>query len=232
MHRMSAMDNPASPISHHWLDSSHISFGVVTAGLARKTWQLEGSFFNGREPDEDRWDIEHPNLDSYSGRFTWSPTENLTAQVSHGWIDSPEELHPEHHLRRTTASLLHLAKLSNTTHLATTLGWGRNDHGHGPANAYLVESSYMAETFSIFARAEYVEKTGEELALAPPDRKIPVRQLTLGATRELVHGRPWQLAVGASMSWSFVSNDVERDYENRPIGAWLFLRVRPPAMHH
>ena len=57
MHRMSAMDNPAAPVSHHWLDSSHITFGVLTAGIAQKTWQLEGSYFNGREPDEDRWDI-------------------------------------------------------------------------------------------------------------------------------------------------------------------------------
>ena len=33
-HRVSSMLNPVAPISHHWLDSSHISFGVVTAGLA------------------------------------------------------------------------------------------------------------------------------------------------------------------------------------------------------
>jgi len=27
-HRTSAMDNPAAPISHHWMDSTHISFGL------------------------------------------------------------------------------------------------------------------------------------------------------------------------------------------------------------
>ena len=33
MHRMSIMDSPEAPITHHWLDSTHITFGVVTAGL-------------------------------------------------------------------------------------------------------------------------------------------------------------------------------------------------------
>lgn len=231
-HRMSAMDNPAAPISHHWLDSTHISFGVLTAGFARKTWQLEGSFFNGREPDEDRWGVDVNRLDSYSGRFTWNPTDTLSAQVSYGWLDSPEELHPEDHLRRTTASVLHLFTLPDKSHVATTVGWGRNDHGHGATNAYLLEPAYMAKRYSVFGRAEYVEKIGEELNLHPRDRKIPVKQITVGATRELVHDRPWQLALGGSVTWSFMPRDLEADYGRRPIGFWLFLRLRPATMKH
>lgn len=231
-HRMSAMDNPVAPISHHWLDSTHISFGVLTAGFARKTWQLEGSFFNGREPDEDRWGIDVGRLDSYSGRFTWNPTETLSAQVSYGWLDSPEELHPEDHLRRTTASVIHLAKLSEKAHVATTLAWGRNDHGHGATDAFVIEPSYMTEKFSVFGRAEYVEKIGDELELLPGDRKIPVKQLSIGGTHELVRGRPWQLAVGGSVTWSFMPRDLDAEYGRRPIGFWLFLRLRPAAMKH
>ncbi len=33
MHRPSAMDDPDAPIGHHWQDSTHITFGVATAGL-------------------------------------------------------------------------------------------------------------------------------------------------------------------------------------------------------
>ncbi|HYC69856.1 MAG TPA: hypothetical protein VEB66_01530 [Opitutaceae bacterium] len=231
-HRMSAMENPAAPISHHWIDSSHISFGVLTAGIARGPWQIEGSWFNGREPDEDRWDIEKPNLDSHSGRLSWNPSAAWSLQVSHGYLDSPEELHPEEHLRRTTASVMNLHKLGNGRHLATTLAWGRNDHGHQPTDAFLLETAYMAAPYSIFARAEHVEKTGEELAVLPDDRIIRVRQLSAGFTREIVSGRPYQLALGASATYSIVPDDLDAIYGKNPIGFWIFLRLRPAAMSH
>ena len=230
-HRMSAMDNPAAPISHHWLDSTHISFGVITAGFAQKTWQLEGSWFNGREPDDDRWDIEKPKLDSYSGRLTWNPTPEWSAQVSHGYLKSPEELHPDESVRRTTASIMHLTKLTDATHLTTTIGWGRND-GDQATNAFLIEPSYMTETYTVFARAEYVQKTGEELGLLPDDRKIAVTQFTLGASRELVKNRSYQLAFGASATYSWKPGDLDGLYGDNPIGYWIFLRLRPSAMGH
>lgn len=232
MHRMSAMDNPTAPISHHWLDSSHISFGVLTGGVAQKTWQVEGSWFNGREPDEDRWDIEHPNLDSYSGRFTWNPTAAWSAQVSHGYMKSPEELHPREHVRRTTASVINLMKLPGGAHLATTAAWGRNDTGHDKGDAFLLETSYMMDHMSVFARAESVEKTGEELDLFPADRVIRVKQLSLGATHELLPKRPYQLALGGAVTWSFQPTDLDRVYGKNPIGFWIFLRLRPAAMAH
>lgn len=230
-HRLSAMDNPAAPISHHWLDSTHISFGVVTLGVARKTWQLEGSWFNGREPDEDRWDIDSPELDSYSGRFTWNPTADWSAQFSHGYLDSPEELHPEESARRTTASLMHLTKLTNGGHFATTFGWGQNDHGEA-THAFLIEPSYMMDRYTVFGRAEYVQKTGEELGLPSADRTIGVKQLTLGASRELVNARPYQLALGASLTYTFKPGDLDATYGRKPVGVWIFLRLRPAAMEH
>ncbi len=230
-HRMSAMDNPAAPISHHWLDSSHISFGVLTAGWIHDKWQLEGSWFNGREPDQNRWDIEHPKLDSYSGRFTWNPTPAWSAQVSYGYMKSPEELHPEDPVRRTTVSVMNLTKLSGERNVATTVAWGRNDE-HGFSGAYLVESDFMTHSFSIFGRAEYVEKTGDELALLPSDRIIPVKQFSVGATRELVRGKPYQLALGGSVSYSIKPDDLDQLYGKHPLGYWIFLRLRPAAMEH
>ncbi len=58
MHREAIMDSPEAPITHHWLDSTHISFGVVTAGLVLDRVKVEASRFNGREPDQHRWNIE------------------------------------------------------------------------------------------------------------------------------------------------------------------------------
>ena len=224
------MDNPAAPISHHWLDSTHISFGVLTAGFARKTWQLEGSWFNGHEPDDDRWDIERPKLDAYSARFTWNPTSEWSAQVSHGHLKNPEELHPGD-VRRTTASIINSTKLSEGHYFATTLAWGRNDTGEA-TDAFLIEPCLMLEKYTLFARAEYVEKTGEELGVLPDDRKIAVKQLTLGASRELLAHRPYQLSLGASVTYSFKPADLDSRYGRNPVGFWIFLRLRPAAMEH
>lgn len=77
-HRISALPNPIAPIGHHWLDATHISFGVATAGLYGRTWKIEGSLFNGRERDENRYDLDLGALDSYSGRIWLSPSPRRT----------------------------------------------------------------------------------------------------------------------------------------------------------
>ena len=41
-HRMSSMPNPLAPISHHWLDATHITFGVVTAGISSRSVESRG----------------------------------------------------------------------------------------------------------------------------------------------------------------------------------------------
>ena len=104
MHRLSAMDDPDAPISHHWQDSTHITFGVATLGAQWRNVKVEGSIFTGREPDENRYDFDRPRFDSFSGRISWNPTQNLALQFSHGYIKSPEALHPETKIHRTTAS--------------------------------------------------------------------------------------------------------------------------------
>lgn len=231
-HRPSAMDNPAAPISHHWLDSTHIAFGVVTAGIAHDTWQLEGSWFNGREPDEHRWNIDLAEPDSYSGRFTWNPTPEWSGQVSVGHLKSPEALHPDEDVWRTTASVMHLKKLGGERSIATTLGWGVNDTDHDSSQAVLLESNLNTGGTNIFGRAEYVEKTAEELDLTSTDQKWGVTQFSLGASRELVTHRPWQLALGGAVTYSVAPQSLDAIYGDHPVGFWIFLRLRPAAMEH
>src|SRR4029077_8118508 len=89
MHRLSGEDNPLAPIGHHWMDSTHITYGVMTGGTVWKNLKLEGSSFRGREPDEHHWNIEEPKLDSYSGRLSYNPTKNGSSQVSYGFLHSP-----------------------------------------------------------------------------------------------------------------------------------------------
>ncbi len=126
MHRFSGMDIPEAPISHHWLDSTHIAFGVVTGGLTWHGFKLDASAFRGREPDEHRWNIERPKLDSYSGRVQYNPTADWSLQVSVGHLNSPEELEPEVDLWRSTASVSYNRRRPDGA-WQTTLAWGRND---------------------------------------------------------------------------------------------------------
>lgn len=82
MHREAILDSPEAPITHHWLDSTHISFGVITGGIVLDQVKLEVSRFNGREPDQSRWNIETGPLDSTAVRLSWNPTTNLALQGS------------------------------------------------------------------------------------------------------------------------------------------------------
>ena len=106
MHRFSGVNVPIAPITHHWLDSTHISYGVLTGGAVVDRVKVEASAFRGREPDENRWNIESPKLDSHSFRLSVNPTDRWALQVSYGRLHSPEQLEPDVNQDRITASAM------------------------------------------------------------------------------------------------------------------------------
>src|SRR5581483_8945649 len=89
-HRLSGMPDPIAPIAHHWLDSTHVSFGVITAGVYGRRWKAESSLFNGREPDEHRTNFDFGALDSYSARAWLVATPRLVFQLSAGHLKDAE----------------------------------------------------------------------------------------------------------------------------------------------
>jgi hypothetical protein len=107
MHRTAAMDSPEAPISHHWFDSTHVTFGVVTGGFTWDRWKVEASAFRGREPDQNRWDIETGELDSRAARISFNPTANWSLQASWADITSPEALEPLVDEQRVSLSALY-----------------------------------------------------------------------------------------------------------------------------
>ncbi|PWF43923.1 hypothetical protein C7C56_020160 [Massilia glaciei] len=159
MHRFSGMDNPEAPLTHHWLDSTHITFGVLTVGYVRGNVKAEVSAFNGREPDQNRWNLEVRPIDSASARLSWNPTPQWALQISHGWLDSPELLKPDTSLKRTTASVSYQQDVANRP-LQTTFAWGRNSKDPGMAtDGFLLESAVrIGGATTLFGRAESVEK--------------------------------------------------------------------------
>src|SRR5436190_1110089 len=155
MHRPSAADNPTAPLGHHTFDSTHISFGVITAAVDHGPFVLEGSVFNGREPDDHRWDFDFAPLDSFSGRVWYRPTDEWEFQVSSGRLKHPEELEPGN-IVRTTASAS-WTRLNGAAISAVTMAFGRNDTDHGARHALLVEGARHADLNTVYGRFEAVQ---------------------------------------------------------------------------
>ncbi len=236
MHRPSAMDDPDAPIGHHWQDSTHVTFGVATAGLVWRNIKIEGSIFTGREPDEDRYDFDQPEFDSYSGRLSWNPTRNLAMQVSYGYIKSPEAFDPELNRHRTTASIIYNLPLGRDRNWANTFVWGQNnDTGQGKTQSFLVESDYQRGRDTVYFRWERVEKSGEELVLkaAADARVFPVGAYTLGYVRDLSRGKGLDIGLGTQFTINRQPDTLDRYYgDDLGYAFQFFLRIRPSLHAH
>lgn len=233
MHRFSGVTNPEAPITHHWLDSTHVTFGVATAGVIYRGLKFEGSIFTGREPDQNRWDIERPRMDSWSVRTTVNPTANLSAQLSHGFLKSPEGLHPEEDVRRTSASVTWNLPLGVDSNWQSTFAWGRNDptggHHDFTTDAFLLDSAVQVGRWTAFARAENVDKDelfgdeddGDPLA----GRVFNVSKLSLGGYHSLPIGKV-ALDLGGLLSKYDLPRNIQPRYGSDPTSFMLFTRLR------
>jgi hypothetical protein len=230
MHRASAMENPMSSLAHHTLDSTHIAFGVATGAVDHGPWTIEASVFNGREPDEDRWDFDFGALDSYSGRLWFRPHTEWEFQFSSGRLKEPEELgHGD--IVRTTASASWL-KHNGENFTAATAAYGVNNSEDANRGALLLEATRRAGRYSIYGRLEFVEVESGVLLDDPTlghDVKDTVAALTLGAVRELTRWRSFEGGVGAAATFYGVPDRLMRSHGERPVSFQVFFRVRPAA---
>lgn len=220
-HRASAMDIPDAPITHHWLDSTHITFGVLTAGFVHDDWKLEVSQFTGREPDQNRYDFDPIQLDSTSARVSWNPDPHWSLQVSWGHLDSPEQLMPKVNENRTTASATYVSKIGDGI-LAATLAWGLKQESDGTdLNGVLLEGEYRVDPWTVFARTEW-EKNSELDALG---RKRSVGELTLGGIHDWPVAEHFKLGLGALYAFDFTRSVIVPPYDNAPHGFMAFVRL-------
>jgi hypothetical protein len=231
-HRISAMPNPIAPITHHWFDATHVTFGVATAGVYGKRWKAETSVFNGREPDEDRAGFDFGALDSFSGRVSFLPADRWALQVSAGRLNEAEAGHdggPRVDLTRVTASATYHRIPRPGSIWASTVGWGMNRESEGTAtNALLAETNItLDERDSWFGRFELSGKSGHDLAIESED-VFTVAKLEAGYTRYLAPWNGWTPGVGAAVSAGIVPASLEPLYGNRVnAGVAVFFNVRP-----
>jgi hypothetical protein len=225
MHRGSAKLNPEAPITHHWFDSSHITYGVATIGFASPKIQIEGSLFTGREPDERRWNIEKPRFDSWSVRATWNPSANWAVQASTGRLKTPEfSVHPDEDEQRTTASV-HYA---NGSGLSAMLGYSAKHRIPGPTlSAWLAEANWDIDTHhTLFGRFENVKNDELFPNSLDPLHEVPFRvsKLQLGYAYRLPLTGPVNLALGGSLSAFAKPAALDTAYGKNPMGFTLFAR--------
>ena len=233
-HRVSAMPNPIAPITHHWLDSTHVSFGVVTGGMYGKRWKAEASLFNGREPDENRKDFDFGALDSVSGRVWFVPTSNVVLQVSGGHLteaEAGEGAEPRRDVDRVTASMT-FHRLSAGRVAASTLAWGRNvELGHG-TNALLLETNLtLNDRDTWFGRLEVAQKTAHDLDVPATRETFTVSKIQGGYARYVRATSSFKAGLGAAISVGVVPGDLVPIYGRRVNpGVAVFLTLRPAML--
>jgi plastocyanin len=234
VHRLSAMNNPDAPIGHHWQDSTHITWGVLTAGYNFGKFKFEASAFKGEEPDENRWNFDAPKLNSFSARVSWNPTKEWAFQISHGYLRNPEPGERELKiLRRTTASAIYNKNFSENKNWASSFVWGQNYAEGERTNAFLFESNYDFYKNSIFGRLERVQKNSHELALpAPhPEGNFWVGAYSLGYLRELYQTKDLNIGLGAQVTFYQNPASLSSFYGGTNHQGWqVFLRFRSGKM--
>jgi hypothetical protein len=235
MHRASAAELPMAPLSHHLQDSTHTSFGVLTTGLtfdgSSAGFKIEGSVFNGREPDEKRYSIQFAPLNSWSARLSVAVFKNWTAQYSYGRLENPEALEPGSQ-RRQTASVEYVRSFTKGS-WATSVIWGRvhkpfDDHH---LNSYLLETTanFMVRNY-LFSRMELVDKD-ELFPNNPLLSSYRIGAYTFGGDRDLIQSRLWHLALGADFTFYSKPSTLDSTYGKDPVSFQIFLRLRP-TLHH
>jgi hypothetical protein len=240
-HRMSASENPSATLAHHLQDSTHISFGVLTTGFTYRWFKLEGSIFNGREPDENRYDFDAHKWNSRSARLWFMPNNNWAFQISHGFLRSPEGQEPDADVRRTTASVQYNRPFERGN-WASAFVWGRNhltEHGEiRNTNSYTAESTvqFLDKNY-VYTRLELVDK--DELLRASDRALLGITQdhpsfrigaYTFGGVRDLWATDKVQFGIGSDLTFYSKPSILDAIYGNNPVSWKLFFRIRPGKM--
>jgi hypothetical protein len=225
MHRLSIMDSPEAPITHHWLDSTHITFGVLTAGVVLGDVKVEASRFNAREPDQHRWNIETGPLDSTAVRLSWNPTRTLSLQASWGRFVAPEQLEPGENQTRWSASAIYTRPLGRGGWWSSTLAWGRRSADGANLDALALESAAGLGLWTVFGRAEWTENNELVPALGHHGPAYGVGKVSLGAIRDVRVAPHLRVGLGGLYAVNFVPRPLQALYAGDPDGAMLFIRL-------
>lgn len=225
--RFSSEYIPETPITHHWIDSCHITFGVITAGwVYNNIFKLELSGFNGREPSEHRWRMERPKINSYSVRFSLNPTENFAFQASYGFLKSREKLEPNVNTKRWVVSGMYNKAWENGNVQATAIvGVNKDEPGHTLPAISVEATAELYLRHLCFVRFETVKKDDLFVSPSPLATTVfTVHKLTVGYVFEWITG-PLKWGLGGLIDFPIVPPRIANKYGSDTSFA-LFLQTK------
>ena len=230
MHRPSAIENPQAPLSHHYLDASHITPGVVSIGVERSGFKVEAGAFHGREPDEDRLDLDTAALDSYAVRASWADGP-WSFQISGGHLKTPETTSPYNQDRWTASASFF--KGDERHSIAWTAAFGQNREVFGNLEAYLFEATRRSGKNAVYGRAETVAKDildagFHPIGVAHTHRQSQIGAITAGFIRDVAAPSWGTFGIGGDVTGYYVPDNLSESYGS-PVSFHVFVRYRGRA---
>jgi hypothetical protein len=230
MHRASAVENPQAPLSHHYLDSTHVTPGVISIGVERSGFSVEAGAFHGQEPDEDRLDLDTAKLDSYGGRGAWADGP-WAFQISAAHLKTPERKSPYDENRITASASFFKGDEQHS--LAWMAAFGQNRDVFGNLEAYLLEATQRAGKHAFYGRAEYVAKDildagFHPIGIAHTHRQSPVGAVTAGFVRDVAMPAWGTFGIGGDITGYLVPENLEESYGS-PASFHVYVRYRGRA---
>jgi hypothetical protein len=230
MHRASSAENPTAPLSHHIFDSTHIADGVVLGRLDRGRLSVEGSIFRGREPDEDRYDVDLGALDSWSTRVWLRPTPAWTIQGSYGFLHEPEQLEPGDQQRTNASASWFRQRGSGYSAVTAAVGW--NARPFSTVHSVLVEGTHHFGRTSIYGRAEDTTVETEILLFPenlhrphPGELVDPIAAFTAGTVRDVARAKGLVFGVGGDVTFYRLPPLLQITHDAHPVSFHVFLRI-------
>ena len=207
----------------------------MTIGVDHGPWVVEGSVFNGREPDQNRWDLDFGPMDSFSGRVWYRPNDEWEFQASSGRLVSPEQLEPGVNVVRSTVSGSWTQR-NGASIASVTTGFGVNNTSNpGTRNAFFIEGARHADLNTFYSRFEAVQvetvllETGEIVEGPLANLKNTVLAFTVGGVHDVWTWRGFEGGFGGDVTFYGVPEILQPMYSNHPVSFHVFFRVRPPA---
>jgi hypothetical protein len=225
--RATGVDFAEAPFSYDIQETTHDSTSVVTAGFATRWITIEGSMFHDAVTRGEHTDIDDGDIDSRSARITFTPSPNVSLQLSRGELGDGE-LEGE----RTVSS----ASLSYATQfVGLTLLYTQREHEPFgvlvlPAeNAYGGELVLRGSRHSFLARAEWVDRPFNFPEDLDPRVEEQTTHLTAGYTFDFLNSNRYRGGIGINIDYHTQSHDLEHRYGHKPQSIYAFARFRTSA---
>ena len=225
MHRPAAQFHPDAPIGHHWQDATHISFGVATAGFVFGSMKLEGSVFNGTEPDENRYNFDSPRFDSYSGRMSYNLGDDVSLQVSYGFLRNPEGHGDD--VNRVSTSVLYSTVIDESEKFYASALFGQNGEHHTTVRSYLLELTYITGDVGLYGRHESIEKPRFDLGILVDKESVELlHQTSVGINTRIAKYGNHAIRAGVQGSISVVSTSLDPIYGKNPVSYQIYIQLQ------